>query len=87
MRLYEFYRMGKKSKKCSSGKSRRILWYAFTSLGLGARGLAALALVAISIKMHPLKYQSKFFNVCVEEMTETGSSISDSVRFCNGGDG
>ena len=77
--------MGKKSKKCSSNKSRRILWYAFTAAGLGARGLAALALVVISIKMHPMKYQSKSFNACVQELRDTGKSISDSVRFCNGG--
>ena len=51
--------MGKKSKKCSSDKSRRMLWFAFSAAGLGARGLAALALVTISIKMHPLQYQSK----------------------------
>ncbi len=62
-----------------------MLWYAFTAAGLGARGLAALALVAISLKMHPLKYQSKFFNACVEEIKESGNSIAESVRFCNGG--
>ncbi len=77
--------MGKKSKKCSSDKSRRMLWFAFSAAGLGAKGLAALALVAISIKMHPLQYQSKLFNACVEEIKEIGNPISDSVRFCNGG--
>ncbi len=78
--------MGKKSKKCSSNKSRRILWYAFTVAGLGSRGLAALALIVIAIKLQPLKYHSKFFNTCVEETIDTGRSVPDSVRFCNGGE-
>ena len=77
--------MGKKSKKCSSDKSKRMLWFAFSAAGIVARGLAAFALVAISIKMHPLQYHSKLFNACVEEVKENSNSISDSVRFCNGG--
>ncbi len=64
-----------------------MLWFAFSAVGLGARGLAALALVAISIKMHPLQNQWKLFNACVEEIQETRKSISDSVSFCNGGGG
>ena len=77
--------MGKKSKKSSSCKGRRMLWFAFYAAGIAKRGIAAIALVAISIKMQPLQYQSRFFNACVEEIAETGKSISDSVRFCNGG--
>ena len=73
----------KKSKKCTT--SRRILWYAFGAAGLGARGLAALALLVIAIKMSPLKYQAKFFNSCVEELRNSGKSVSASVNFCNGG--
>ena len=76
--------MGKKSKKCSKSQSRRFLWYAFTASGIGARALAALALVTISLKMYPLKYQAKFFNACVEEVKGTGESVSSAVSFCNG---
>ena len=73
----------KKAKKCS--RTRRILWYSFGAAGLGARGLTALALLVIAIKMYPLKYQAKFFNACVEETRNSGKSISASVSFCNGG--
>ena len=73
----------KKSKKCST--SRRILWYAFGAAGLGARGLTALALLVIAIKMYPLKYEAQFFNACVEETKNTGKSVSASVNFCKGG--
>ncbi len=74
---------GKKSKKCST--KRRILWYIFGAAGLGARVLAALALIAIAIKAYPLKYQAKFFNACVEETKNTGKSLAESVNYCNGG--
>ncbi len=73
----------KKSKKCSS--SRRLLWYVFGGLGLGARGLAALALVVIAAKLAPLKYEAKVFNACVEETRNSGKSVSSAVNFCNGG--
>ncbi len=73
----------KKSKKCSS--SRKILWYAFGAVGLGVRGLAAFALLAIAIKMYPLKYQAKFFNACVEETRNSGKSVAESVNYCKGG--
>ena len=73
----------KKSKTCS--KSRRILWYAFGAVGLGIKGLAALSLLAIATKMYPLKYQAKYFNACVEETRNSGKSMAESVRFCNGG--
>ena len=73
----------KKNKKCS--KSRRILWYLFGGIGLGARGLAAIALVSIAIKTVPLKFQAKLFNACVEELRESGDSVSAAVNFCNGG--
>ncbi len=74
----------KKSKKCSSA-GRKILWYFFGAAGLGARAIAALALLAIAIKVSPLKYQAKSFNACVEESRSIGKSISASVNYCNGG--
>ena len=78
--------MGKKSKKCSSNKSRRIIWYAISAAGMGSRAIIALALVVTSIKIQPLKYQSELFNTCVEEIRISGKAISESVRICNGGD-
>ena len=76
----------KKSKKCaSSSGSRRILWYAFGAGGLAARWIAAFALLAIAIKLYPLKQEAKFFNACIEETRNSGMSVSAAVRFCNGG--
>ena len=73
----------KQSKNCST--SKRILWYGFTSAGLLARGVAALALFVIAVKMHPLKYQADLFNTCVEEIKDKGKNASSAVNFCNGG--
>ena len=77
--------MGKKSKQCSKSPSRRILWYAFGAAGLGARALAAFALVAIAMVLCSVKKESKIFNECVEEVRNSGESVSVAVRFCNGG--
>jgi hypothetical protein len=78
----------KKPKKCknlSGSRGRRTPWYVFGAVGLAARGVAALALLAIAIKMYPLKQEAKFFNACIEETRNSGKSISSAVRFCNGG--
>ena len=76
----------KKSNKCAnSSGSRRILWYAFGAGGLAARWIAAFALLAIAIKLDPLKQEAKFFNACIEETRNSGMSVSGAVRFCNGG--
>ena len=79
--------MGKKSKKISNCKSRRLLWYAFGAAGLGARGLAALALLAIALMLCSIKKESKVFNQCVEEVRRSGQNVSTAVSFCNGGGG
>ena len=73
----------KKSKKCLNRS--RLIWYVFSTAGLGARVLAAIALLAIAVKVYPLKYQAKYFNACVEQTKNTGQSVSQSVRYCNGG--
>ena len=73
----------KKTKKCST--ARKFLWYAFGASGILTRGLTALALVAIAIKIYPIKQESKLFNACVEELNTSGKSLSASVGFCNGG--
>ena len=72
----------KKSKNCSNTK--RMLWYAFGVAGLGARGVAALALVAIAMMFCSVKKESKVFNQCVEEVRNSGKSVSSAVSFCNG---
>ncbi len=77
--------MGKKSKTCTRSKNRRILWYGFTAAGLGLRGLAALSLFAIAVMLCSVKKESKVFNQCVEEVRNSGKSVSDAVSFCNGG--
>tara|TARA_Y100001968_G_C19289006_1_gene683221 strand:- start:108 stop:350 length:243 start_codon:yes stop_codon:yes gene_type:complete len=77
--------MSKKSKRCSSSKSKRILWYAFGAAGLGARGLAAIALLAIALMLFSIKKESKSFNQCVEEVQKSGISVSAAVSYCNGG--
>ena len=81
--LYEILLMGKKSKKCSP--TRRILWYAFGSVGLAARSLTAITLLFIAIKIHPLAKEASSFNNCVEEIRSSGKNNSSSVNFCNGG--
>ncbi len=77
--------MGKNSKKCSTSKSKKILWYAFGAAGLGARGLASLALLAIALMLCSVKKESKVFNQCVEEVRNSGKSVSAAVSYCNGG--
>ena len=76
--------MGKKSNKCSKNKSRKILWYAFGVAGLGARGIAALALLAIALMLCTVKKEANAFNECVEEVRNNGRSVSAAVSYCNG---
>ena len=77
--------MGKKSRKCSPSKNKRLLWYGVTALGLGVRALAALSLLAIAMMLCTVKMESKVFNECVEEVRSNGKSLSSAVNFCNGG--
>ena len=76
--------MGKKSNKCSSNKSRRFFWYAFSAAGLSARGLAALSLLAIALMLCTVKKEAKLFNECVEGVQNNGKSVSEAVSYCNG---
>jgi len=77
--------MSKKSKKFSTSKTGKKLWYAFMASGLAARGLAAIALIVIAAMLCSVKKESKVFNQCVEEVRNNGKSISNAVSFCNGG--
>ena len=77
--------MSKKSNKCSTSNTKRIIWYAFGAAGLGARGLAALSLLAIALMLCSVKKEAKVFTECVEEVRNSGKSVSSAVNFCNGG--
>ena len=76
----------KKSKDCSSNNKRRLIWYSVSAAGLGLRGFATIALLAIAMMLCSIKKESKAFNNCVEEIQNSGKSISEAVRYCNGGD-
>ncbi len=73
----------KKNKKCSFSKS--LLWYVFGATTFFSRAFAAIALIILAIKAHPLKQEAKLFNSCVQESLDKGKTISKSVHFCNGG--
>tara|TARA_Y100001968_G_scaffold324751_1_gene364739 strand:+ start:185 stop:424 length:240 start_codon:yes stop_codon:yes gene_type:complete len=77
--------MGKNAKKCSTSKAGKILWYVSTAASLGARGVTALSLIIIATMLCSVKQESKVFNQCVEEIRNSGKSLSAAVRFCNGG--
>ena len=72
----------KDSKKCS-GKKNIMLAYGFIQLGSSV--FTALALAAIAFGFCSVKKESKLFNKCVAEIIEDGSSNSEAVRYCNGG--
>jgi|TARA_Y100000991_G_C21825682_1_gene285836 hypothetical protein len=73
----------KKDPKKDFKKNKAMIAYGFIQLGSSV--VSAVALVAIAIGFYPLKKESKFFNVCVEEIKATGSPTADAVRFCTGG--
>ena len=73
----------KKETKKDFKKNKAMIAYGFIQLGSAV--ISAIALVAIAIGFYPLKKESKFFNICVEEIKATGSPTADAVRFCTGG--
>lgn len=73
-----------KTKKTKNCTNKKILWYVLSVVGVSSRLLGALGILAIAIKIYPLKYQAKYFNECVEETRSSGKSIATSVNFCNG---
>ena len=73
----------KEVKKCSGKKN---FMFAYGFLQLGANLFSAIALVAIALGICSIKKESKVFNKCVTEVIENGSSNSEAVRYCNGGD-
>ncbi len=72
----------KDKKNCSSKKG---LMLAFGLSTLGTRVFSAVSLAAIALSFCSVKKEATFFNDCVEEVIESGRSVSFAVRSCNGG--
>ena len=70
------------SKKCD-GKKKIMFAYGF--IQLGSSFVSAVALAAIAFGFCAVNKESKEFNRCVNEIIEQGSSNSEAVRYCNGG--
>ena len=70
------------SQKCKSSKN---IMFAYGFIQLGSSFVSAIALAAIAFGFCSIKKESKFFNECVTEAIEKGSSSSEAVRYCNGG--
>ena len=72
----------KDSKKCS-GKKKIMIAYGF--IQLGSSFVSAVALAVIAFGFCSVKKESKVFNSCVTEIVKSGSTNSEAVRYCNGG--
>ena len=72
----------KESKKCG-GKKKVMFAYGF--IQLGSSFVSAIALAVIAFGFCSVKKESKNFNTCVTEIVENGSTNSEAVRYCNGG--
>ena len=72
----------KDSKKCSGKKN---LMFAYGFIQLGSSFVSAIALAAIAFGFCAIKKESNLFNKCVTEIINEGSSESEAVRYCNGG--
>ena len=73
-----------KNEKKSCNRKGRIM-FTYGILQLGSSLVSAISLTLIALTLCSLKSESKNFNNCVEEKIEQSSSISDAVRYCNGG--
>ena len=69
-------------KKCT-GKKKIMFAYGF--IQLGSSFVSAIALAVIAFGFCSIKKESKVFNSCVNEIVVNGSSNSEAVRYCNGG--
>ena len=73
----------KKESKNHGGKKKIMFAYGF--IQLGSSFVSAIALAAIAFGFCSVKKESKVFNSCVTEIVEKGSTNSEAVRYCNGG--
>ena len=72
----------KELKKCGGNKK---IMFAYGFIQLGSSFVSATALAAIAFGFCSVKKESKVFNSCVNEIVENGSTNSEAVRYCNGG--
>ncbi len=72
----------KRKKNCNTSKGLMLLFGLTT---LGTRIISAFAVVAIAFGFCSIHKEAKVFNDCVEESIESGKTLSEGVRFCNGG--
>ena len=72
----------KDANKCTRKKN---IMFAYGFIQLGSSFVTAIALAAIAFGFCSVKKESKLFNNCVADVIEGGSSNSEAVRYCNGG--
>ena len=73
----------KSDKKSCSGKGKAMFTYGI--LQLGSSLISAISLALIAFSLCSLKSESKNFNNCVQEKIEQSFTISEAVKYCNGG--
>ena len=72
----------KNLNKCS--KKRKAM-FAYGFIQISSTVISAIALTSIALGFCSLRKEAKVFNECVEQTVESGSPITNAVRFCNGG--
>ena len=72
----------KDSQKCG-GKKKIMFAYGF--IQLGSSFLSAVALAVIAFSSFSVQKESKNFNNCFNEITKSGSTNAEAVRYCYGG--
>lgn len=69
-------------QSCGSKKKAML---AYGIVQISATVVSALSLAAIALGLCAVKQESKMFNGCVTEVTTSGMSNAEAVRYCNGG--
>ena len=59
--------------------------FTYGFIQLGSSFVSAVALATIALGFFSVKKESKFFNHCVIEIIDKGSTKAEAVRYCNGG--
>ena len=71
------------TQQACGGKKKAMLAYGLVQIA--ASVISALSLAAIALGLCAVKQESKAFNGCVTEVTASGMSNAEAVRYCNGG--